>query len=254
MAPRSTYPRLLPGTGGILLLAACLTMSLSGCSPTPPPVAAPPRIHRFDPRELAELGGYVEDVDDGRLSLAPPVEWRRKLRDKAYVAQFVLTAQSPFPRITVHVRKAGFRAPRNVTDENSLLQFLDQIKASLDRDSVKTLEGPQPLILGDVPCVRYVILMGFHMKSESGAEDRSFRGDREVVETLTQGRIYSVILDTYEGKIEDYRRDAYAVVAGLRFQHPKSTDDEPGLSSDGQKEAKGKGLESDATQTKPKSP
>ena len=31
------------------------------------------------------------------------------------------------------------------------------------------------------------------------------RGEREVVETLAQGRIYSVILDTYEGKIEDYR-------------------------------------------------
>ncbi len=254
MAPRFTYPRLLPWMGGILLLAACLSMTLKGCSPSPPPVAAPPQIHRFDPSELAELGGYVEDVDDGRLSLAPPVEWRRKLRDKAYVAQFVLTAQSPFPRITVHVRDAGFRAPRNVTDEKSLLQFLDQIKASLDRDSVKTLEGPQPLMLGDVPCVRYVILMGFHLKNESGSEDRSIRGDREVVETLSQGRIYSTILDTYEGKIADYRADAYAVVAGLRFQHPKSTDAEPGLSSDGQKEAKDKGVDSGPTQTKPKSP
>ena len=165
MAPRSTYPRLLPWIGGILLLAACLTMALTGCSPSPPPVAAPPQIHRFDPSELTELGGYVEDVDDGRLSLAPPVEWRRRLRDKAYVAQFVLTEQSPFPRITVHVREAGFRAPRDATDENSLLQFFDQIKASLDQDSVKTLEGPQPLILGDVPCVRYVIRKGFQLKT-----------------------------------------------------------------------------------------
>ena len=93
-----------------------------------------------------------------------------------------------------------------MTDENSLLQFFDQIKASLDRDSVKTVEGPQPLMLGDVPCVRYVIRKGFHVKNESGAEDRSFRGEREVVETLAQGRIYSVILDTYEGKIDGLPR------------------------------------------------
>jgi hypothetical protein len=229
-------------------------MSLTGCSPSPPPVAAPPQIHRFAPSELTALGGYLEDADDGRLSLAPPVEWRRKLRDKAYVAQFVLTEQSPFPRITVHVREAGFRVPRDATDEDSLLKFLDQIKTTLDRDSVTTLEGPQPLILGDVPCVRYVCLMGFHLKSASGSEDRSIRGDREVIETLTRGRIYSVILDTYEGKIEDYRADAYAVVAGLRFQHPKSADKESGLSSDGQQEAKGEGVASDPHPTKAKLP
>lgn len=254
MAPRSTYPRLLPWIGAILILAACLSMALTGCSPSPPPVVAPPQIHRFDPSELTALGGYVEDVDDGRLSLAPPVEWRRRSRDKAYVAQFVLTEQSLFPRITVQVREAGFREPRAATDERSLRQFFDQVKASLDHDSVKTLEGPQPLMLGDVPCVRYVIRKVFQLKHESGSGNRSYRCEREVVETLAQGRIYSTILDTYEGRIEDYRRDAYAVVAGLRFQHPKSTDKEPGLSSDGQKEAKGKGVESDPTQTKPKSP
>ncbi len=137
---------------------------------------------------------------------------------------------------------------------SSLRQFFDQVKASLDHDSVQTVEGPQPLMLGHVPCVRYVIRKVFQLKNESGSGSRSYRCEREVVETLTQGRIYSVILDTYEGKIEDYRRDAYAVVAGLRFQHPKSTDAEPGMSNDGQKEAKGKGVDSGPSQTKRKSP
>ena len=90
MAPRSTYPRLLPGTGGILLLVACLTIALTRV----PAITASGRGAASDPpvRPSANwrtLGGYLEDLDDGRVSLAPPVEWRIKSRDKAYVAQFV---------------------------------------------------------------------------------------------------------------------------------------------------------------------
>jgi hypothetical protein len=245
----------LPWTGAFLLLLACLTVVLPSCGESHTPIAAPPRIHRFEVSELAELGGYLEDLDGGRLSLAPPVEWDKRPRDKDHVARFVLdrTEQSLFPRITVDVRDAGFPAPSDATEKN-LLEFFDRIKASLDQKSVQTVEGPQPLILGQIPCVRYVIRMGFQVKKESGAGNRSFRGDREIIETLAQGRIYSVILDTHEGKIDYYRADAYAVVAGLRFQHPESTEDESSLSSDGKKDVDGKGVDTGQTNTEPKSP
>ncbi len=99
------------------LVAGVLDDGPSGLQKSPPPVVAPPQIHRFDLSELTALGGYLEDLDEGRVSLAPPVEWRRSRRDKAHVARFVLTEQSPFPRITVEVRDAGFREPRAVSDE-----------------------------------------------------------------------------------------------------------------------------------------
>ncbi|MHB8971927.1 MAG: hypothetical protein ACYC3X_28125 [Pirellulaceae bacterium] len=259
MAPRSLHRYVLLGACALVLLLVCLAVALPGCQESPPPDASPPQIHRYPVRELdkyATLGGYLEDLDEGRVSLAPPVGWSIMSRDKDHVARFVFspTGASPFPRITVDVRNAGFSAPRDATEEH-LLPFFDRIQASLDQDSVQTVAGPQPLVLGQVPCVQYVIRKGFRVTNESGAGNRSFRGEREVIETLALGRIYSVILDTYEGKLEDYRADAYAVVAGLRFHQPQSTDDKVSSSSDGkQAAADGTGVDAGPTNMVPKLP
>ncbi|MHB0956376.1 MAG: hypothetical protein ACYC0X_10775 [Pirellulaceae bacterium] len=227
MASHSLYLRSSSWFGAVLAVATGLVIATGGCRKSPPSQAAPPPIHRFDVGELAALGGYLEGLDEGRLSVAPPAGWHVKPRDKHHVVQFVLDRmeQSPFPRITVDVRTADYSMPGDVT-EASLRAFFDRIKTSLHENATQTVEGPQPLMLGSVPCVRYVVRMGFLVKKASGSGNRSFRGEREVVEALAQGRIYSVILDTYEGKLEYYRADAYAVVAGLRFHIPESTPDD----------------------------
>jgi hypothetical protein len=210
----------------------CLTIGI-GCQDDPATGQPAPEIYRFSVDELSDLGGYLSDLDEGRLRAAPPVEWYVEPRAKDYVTRFVFDRmrQSPLPRITIEARDADFPRPRDVTQAN-LHEFLAMFTNSLDEGIRQAVEGDLlMLVLGDVPCVAYKVNKQFRVGS------RVYPAEREVLVTLSRGRIYTVSLDVYAGKLEDYRADAYAVVAGFQFLQPTSSDNQQPAASEANKNA-----------------
>jgi hypothetical protein len=180
-------------------------------------LVAPP-IYRYSRDDLSALGAYLsDDLDEGRLRAAPPVDWYVKSRDKQFVAQFVFdrTEQSPLPRIRIEAQDAGASEPGDVTEAN-LYDFLAHYRKSLDERTHQALERSLlVLVLGDVPCIAYTVHMEFRAKNK-----RAYPGERHVLVTHRRGRRYTVALDVYAGKLLDFQADVYAVVAGLQFVPP----------------------------------
>lgn len=209
--------------GAAALVAVGLMLSLWWRRPTQPAESTnPPPVYRYSVEQLSPLGVTLEDLDGGRVSLAPPASWHLDSRRNEYLARFLLTRNQavPLPRITVEVRAADFAQPTEVTLQN-LPAFRERIQAALgERTLAALVEPPQDLIVGDVPCVRYLVRRGFSVPRGEGGTPQTYAGEREVVQTLAAGRIYSVLLDTYEGKADDFRGDLFAVVASLRFKQP----------------------------------
>jgi hypothetical protein len=209
--------------GAAALVVVGLLMGLwLGRSANPPESTNPPQPYHYSIDQLSPLGAKLEDLDAGRVSLAPPASWHPESRRNEYLARFRLdrTQVIPLPRITVEVREAQFQQPANATEQN-LGELLERIHATLGERTVQALkEPPQQLVVGDVPCIRYLVRRGFSVSRGAGSAPQTYAGEREVVLTLAGGRIYSVILDAYEGKADDYRGDLFAVVASLRFQQP----------------------------------
>jgi hypothetical protein len=198
-----------------VLIGLCLRYPAS-----PLTSAAPSTIYRYSVEQLSPLGATLEGLDKGRLSVAPPATWQLEPRRKEYLARFRLGRNQviPLPRITVEAREAEFKQPVDATEQN-LGQLRERIHASFGERTIAALkETPQELIVGDVPCVRYLVRRGFSVSGGAGGTPQTYAGEREVVQTLVAGRIYSVILDAFEGTVDDYRGDLFAVVASLRFQ------------------------------------
>ena len=213
----------------VCLIVAIVWLTISmwrqGSAAATPAASAPaetPEIYTYSVNELSALAGYLSDLDEGRLRAAPPVQWCVAPRSKDCVARFVFdpTRQSPLPRITIESRDAGFPQLRDVNRAN-LHEFLAQFTRTLGDDAQPTVPRDLlVLVLGDVPCLAYTVNKQFRTGS------RRFAAERHVVVTLRHGRLYTVSLDVYTGKLDDYRADVWAVVAGLQFPQPAATEPE----------------------------
>jgi hypothetical protein len=197
---------------------SCLCLLLAaGCGPAPPAATGSrAKLDRFEFRvdELSDLAAYLADVDRGRLRVAPPVDWHTAARAQDYLVRFVLYPglDNPLPRITVEARDSE-AAP--AADREATLHQLEGMATAVEQSEPQAHDIGL-LILGEVPCLRYIVPRTFR------AGERSYRGEREVLITLANRRVYSVTLDVYAGKLDDYRADAFAVMAGLKFLQPQT--------------------------------
>jgi hypothetical protein len=216
------------GLIAVIVAVACLVFGRArhqepALPATPPAAAATPEIQHYPTDQLSTLASYLPDVDEGRLRVAPPIDWYIAPRGENYVARFVFDRmrQSPLPRITVEARVADSPKLRDVTEEK-LLEFMEEFVGSWDKDTPPAVhDSLLPLVLGDVPCVAYRMSKRFRLGN------RVYPADREVLVTLRRGRLYTVSLDVYAGQLDDYRADAWGVVAGLQFPEPDATDQPP---------------------------
>ncbi len=168
-------------------------------------------VFAYSADELSALADFLPDLDEGRVRAAPPVDWHVASRDPKCVARFLFDRAFPLPRITIEARAASFPQPRDVRREN-LLEFRERLLGSLEGKMRQAMEGQcWALVLGDVPCIAYRTQQVFQVGSGR------YGADREVLVTLRNGRLYTVILDVQAGQLDDYRADAWAVMAGLKF-------------------------------------
>jgi hypothetical protein len=206
-----------------LLLACGLWLAATACRRGPTGAghagggAAGQEVFEYSADKLSGLAAYLPPLDDGRLRVAPPIQWQLRPRSEAYVARFVLDPRVALPRITVEVTDADFPQPVDLTRED-LLEFAQRIALGMDESTRQSLMvDVQPLVLGRVPCVRYVV----HLRLKQ--DGKTFRAERETIATLAGGRIYQVVLDVFAGKLDDYRADAFAVMAGMEFLVPEAS-------------------------------
>jgi len=207
---------LMCATVGLVLLLTHLGRQRNPAAQTD---AGALEVLHYPVEKLSALAGYLSDLDEGRLQAAPPVDWYIAPRDQDYVARFVFdrSRQSPLPRITIEARDAKFRQPRDVSEAN-LPEFLKRFAGSLDSDTRQAVEGSfLTLVLGDVPCVAYQTQRKFRVGNGE------FLADREVLVTLRNGRLYEVTLDVRAGQLDDFRADAWAVMAGMQFPQPPAS-------------------------------
>ena len=227
------------GRGFRRILAVCLLLGLTvGCQDESTSIQEParskpateaasgpvevPAYTKADLEELAKLGAYLPPLDDKRIRVAPPLDWRVEPRDRAYVTRFAFdrTRRLPLPRITIEVEEIVLEDFLDVDAENQD-EFVKLVNGSLEqktRDAI--IEVVDPIILGTVHCARYAVKKKFQQGG------RTFTGNREVIKTLADGRIYTILLDVYPNQLPDYRADAYAVVAGMEFLSTDTSEEE----------------------------
>lgn len=215
----------LVGVSGVFLLVIVPLLGCrgeSGSSPRhrPPSPLASDEVISFATEELSEVGGYLPLLDDGRVQVAPPVDWHVSPRSKAYVVRFVFDRRQrfPLPRITVEARDAAANDPHYLDEEN-LVTFVDSLLGRMDAKVLMAMEGGvDPLVLGSVACARYVVSKKFRLGG------RVISAECEVLKTIRGGRVYTVVLDANADTLVDFRADAYAVMANMKFPQEQGVD------------------------------
>src|SRR5690606_33960808 len=77
-------------------------------------------------------------------------------------------------------------------------------------DEKKLLETPKPMVIGDNAYARYV----------GKANKASRLVARQVLETVFDGRRYTITLETFDANLLKHRDLAYAVAAAVEFTRP----------------------------------
>ncbi|MFP6753062.1 MAG: hypothetical protein VB855_15375 [Pirellulaceae bacterium] len=199
-----------------------LVFFLPGCSSSPTSPDIPPpspgaalAIKRVDASQLPALGDYFPPLDEGRLMLAPPSQWSWASRREGYLARIFVdkTRRVRLPRIWVTVEDPRDEATGQLTEEN-LVAHARFVQSRLDADDIKLVEPVRPLVIGTVPCIRYVRATRFRVREE---RSQSLTAERQILETIQAGRRYTIDLHVHPGTILRHRDDAYAMLAGMEF-------------------------------------
>ncbi len=203
----------------VLFLAGCRQQADTPPAPAPTPMLSSPRklaspeILGYTVEDLSVIGSYLPALDEACLQVAPPAEWHVAPRSKNYVVRFLFdrNRRLELPRITVKVSAAQEEDPRNLSKKN-LVSYIQSMKKRMDEKKLQAMDGEiEPLVLGAVPCARYVVRKKFRRG------EKNVSGECEVVQTIRAGRVYTVFLDVYAGTLVRYRADAYAVMATAKF-------------------------------------
>jgi len=192
----------------ILLALFCAAMC-AGCGggPTKPVDPFAVKVAKDGQGYDLSVGDKLPPLDEGRIELAAPEGWKPMSRSSQYVIRFDRGGQLSLPRIEVDAEDSPYDI-ETLTSEN-----VEEFARILDKEVAgpAILEPPKPMIIGGMPCVRYVVAV--RLQTRTGVLD----AERQVIETIFKNRLYRVNLLILEGEILKYRDAAYAVVASLEF-------------------------------------
>lgn len=209
-----------------LALASAILLAVAGCSGTggePAPstdsqfstTAKGLEYKVYETKNLPKVSLALPPLDEGRIEVTGPAKWKVLSRSSSYLVGFYrITADSPpLIQMTVDSEKWTDTAVKTATLDNldDFVAAMEKLVASELAEGAELQETIVPLILGDRPWARYVRGARFKVKGNLTA------GDRQFLRTVVDGRIYTIELQVFKGKILDYRDDAYAVAANMKF-------------------------------------
>jgi len=199
----------------LLILALMMVTSL-GCGSKRNGAGPAAAVKRVKVSVLPALGDPLAGLDNGRVTISPPANWFVFTEDTAkYIAKFSLfkRGDSPLPLIVVTVEDSPFAELKTVTEE-SLEDFAVAMAEIKKEKGEQLFEKIRPMMIGEVPCIRYVKKANFKFHVP---RMQIIRGERQMIQMLANGRLYTVDLRLREETITKYRDQAYAVVAGMKF-------------------------------------
>ncbi len=211
--------RLPLNLGGLLF---CCLAGCGGDAPTPISEPGPKQVtlaasdwtvKRYSIEELSP----TEDeflIDEGRIEIAPPKDWNRLPRSDKYLVCFTRADRTGLPRITVTSEAFSSSVFEKVTSDN-LVDFgkfrFEELTGG--DEPAELIETVRALQLGENVWIRYVLPASFR-----GAE-----AERQILETVQDGKLYRVELQVISGMLTEHRDAAYAVAAKMRFGDPNAT-------------------------------
>lgn len=178
--------------------------------PVPAALSTTTEIKRVDASGFT-LGEYLPPLDGGKIEIAVPEGWKPAPRDSKYVVRFSsLAAGGGLPRIDVIVEEDKLGELTDLSEEN-VVEFTSAIAKHLDEAGTVVIEPPLPMIIGSVPCARYVS----NLKLNVGGG--TIVVERQTLALLHAGRLYKINLSVEVGKLLDSRDAAYAICSAIRF-------------------------------------
>jgi hypothetical protein len=184
---------------------------------------APGELKHREIASLPAVGDYLPPIDDGRLAVAPPIDWSVLPRGRTHLLGFAKGKPNELPRILIHAEEPPPDSPDELTEENAPA-FAEQQDAELQQvgkqGKKKIHEYHLPIVLGETVYVRHV------RQASLGA------GTPCVVQSLQTtrgGRLYTVELlvqidaahaDQYAKALTEFRDYGYAVAAHLKIAPP----------------------------------
>lgn len=147
-------------------------------------------------------------IDDGRVEVAPPKDWKRLPRSDKYLVCFTHADRAGLPRITVTSEPFSSSVFENVTSDNLVDFGKFRLEALSGGDEPgELIETVRPLQLGERVWIRYVVASSF---GNAAAE-------KQILETVHEGKLYRIELQVAPETLTVHRDAAYAVAAKMRF-------------------------------------
>ena len=188
-------------------------------------------------------------VDEGRISVAPPVDWKREPKSKDYLARYVPGGGRTYPSVTV----LGGDPPAGITavDGDNHAAFVTAVAESL-ADQFTGPNGKSTLLKKPA-----AVELGPHKGVVWTAPGRAKVGgqtqdiERSCAAVVVAGRMYTVEARAPKGKLDDAGRAAgRGVAAGIAAAEDKPAEPEPDKPAD-DKPADDKPAEEKPADTKP---
>jgi hypothetical protein len=200
-------------------------LACAGCTggaPGPAKVGGTEGILRRPASELPKVGEYSPyPLDESLLEVAPPVGWTElPPKQGAYLTGFAAGDESELPRITISAESAPKGLQADLTEKNvpaAAAQLDEELRKAVSERRKRVEEPSLPIIIGETPFVRHV--------------RQALQGGKPCVvqslQTIRNGRLYTIELivkidppASYKQALMDYRGQAYAVAAHMRFAPP----------------------------------
>lgn len=176
--------------------------------------SSPVEIRRIAADNLA-VEAYMPPLDGGRVEVAPPQGWRPLPRDSKHLVRFYKDNRNALPRIEMLVEEGPIGGIADGTDEN-LPKLAAEVARELDDKGTAVLERPLPMVIGKMPCVRYVSNLRLKLR------ETTILAERQTLIVLHDGRRYIINVLVLPNLLSEGKDPAYAVCAALRFPEPEA--------------------------------
>lgn len=191
----------------VVCLVVPMTL-LPGCG-RPEKAPASKQNETVKVEQLPKLGDLIGPLDDERVKIGPPEGWIVMSRKTGWVIRFKESQRLEYPNICVTA--TDYENILEVSQQN-VDEFARQVAAALKQDpNVSKLTEPvTPVEIGH--------LVGVTHARRANPKNRVV--ERVFIETVFDGRRYTIELRVLKGTLQAYRPHLQAVAGGIEFLRP----------------------------------